>query len=805
MKKTLFLFILQLPFILLAQEICSNGIDDDGDGLIDCYDNDCADSSYCDGFFLSKPETPLSCRYFPERDTTLEIEQVWSTPFIDGAGSMQCAVGDIDSDGDFEMVIATNGTIEILDGQTGLVDTFWSLPANYAPSHPAIADVDNDGLADIFTVAIELGFPTSKFHLMRYDINGNIIWETETSVTPNNPFGTAAPFVANFNYDDTAEISVFGEIFNSITGEQKIFINDTTLITALASYLPIAMDVLPDDSCMACGGLEFITGNHVYSIDLENDTAILEAKIDMPRGMPSIADIDNDQLLDIIVVAPNVLHFNAPTSADTTLVYAWNPRTETLIRNKSIPNNGNGGRANVGNFDDDIEVEIGFAGAFNYVALDNDFSILWETPIDDVSSSVTGSSLFDFNCDGKKEIVYRDERFLHILNAENGNIIEAQPCLSGTSIEYPIIADITNDGQANILCSCQDAPDVNPSKYKLFKSKNDDWVGTRSVWNQFSYFGVNINDNLTVPKVQQNQAHNSLSELNTYLNQPTLVDEFGNPICFEELYDLSITIDSAVSECDSVVTFVSVCNLTLMDIYPNDIPITFYMDTILTFSDTITDTLFTETCTNYVFKFPLSSARLWGTINKSAEKHQLIAECDSANNLDSFFIEDFEILADIKSTILLLEQGEQVQIETDIIGDTFFWTPSITPNAPMPIVSGDSSFTLYLIVQNLDGCEDMDTIRINVINNTIAFPSIFSPNGDGINDHFYPLNPDAIKSINEFVIYNRWGEIIYNGGTSWDGTHNNKLQEIGVYRYIFSGILQNDENATEQGSVVLMR
>src|SRR5690606_6585623 len=35
-----------------AQEICNNGKDDDNDGFIDCYDNDCAVSTFCKGFYL---------------------------------------------------------------------------------------------------------------------------------------------------------------------------------------------------------------------------------------------------------------------------------------------------------------------------------------------------------------------------------------------------------------------------------------------------------------------------------------------------------------------------------------------------------------------------------------------------------------------------------------------------------------------------------------------------------------------------------------------------------------------------------
>ena len=46
MKKLLIIILSLLPIILTSQEICNNGIDDDGDGLIDLHDDECE----CEGF-----------------------------------------------------------------------------------------------------------------------------------------------------------------------------------------------------------------------------------------------------------------------------------------------------------------------------------------------------------------------------------------------------------------------------------------------------------------------------------------------------------------------------------------------------------------------------------------------------------------------------------------------------------------------------------------------------------------------------------------------------------------------------------
>src|SRR5690606_28042373 len=57
-----FLFV---SFIVFSQEDCSNGIDDDGDGLIDCLDPDCIDDDVaCPAF--SFPGSCLPIGYIPD-------------------------------------------------------------------------------------------------------------------------------------------------------------------------------------------------------------------------------------------------------------------------------------------------------------------------------------------------------------------------------------------------------------------------------------------------------------------------------------------------------------------------------------------------------------------------------------------------------------------------------------------------------------------------------------------------------------------------------------------------------------------
>ena len=43
----------------------------------------------------------------------------------------------------------------------------------------------------------------------------------------------------------------------------------------------------------------------------------------------------------------------------------------------------------------------------------------------------------------------------------------------------------------------------------------------------------------------------------------------------------------------------------------------------------------------------------------------------------------------------------------------------------------------------------------------VYLPSAFTPNGDGLNDFFAPLDGGDILSVNSFRVFNRWGGLVY--------------------------------------------
>jgi hypothetical protein len=77
--------------------------------------------------------------------------------------------------------------------------------------------------------------------------------------------------------------------------------------------------------------------------------------------------------------------------------------------------------------------------------------ILWSRGTQDVTSNVTGSSIFDFEGDGKAEVVYADECFGRVYSGVDGRVIFSRYRSSCTWLEHPIVVDVDGDFRAEMV------------------------------------------------------------------------------------------------------------------------------------------------------------------------------------------------------------------------------------------------------------------------------------------------------------------------------------------------------------------
>ncbi len=98
------------------------------------------------------------------------------------------------------------------------------------------------------------------------------------------------------------------------------------------------------------------------------------------------------------------------------------------------------------------------------------------------------------------------------------------------------------------------------------------------------------------------------------------------------------------------------------------------------------------------------------------------------------------------------------------------------------------TYPVELITVNVNGCSDTSMLYV-VVNGVYNFyvPSAFTPDGDGINDYFFPLGESVSGQGYELRIFNRWGNVVFfseDMSVKWDGTYKSGPAELGVYVWI---------------------
>lgn len=143
-------------------------------------------------------------------------------------------------------------------------------------------------------------------------------------------------------------------------------------------------------------------------------------------------------------------------------------------------------------------------------------------------------------------------------------------------------------------------------------------------------------------------------------------------------------------------------------------------------------------------------------------------------------------------------------------GISYSWSPAtglscINCETPTVLISSDATYCVTATDYN--GCANTDCINITIdVSGEPWAPTIFSPNGDGLNDVFYirgPVQDDQFI----LVIFNRWGEKVFETSDpkiGWDGTHNGTSLNSGSFAFIASGITWEGNEFELKGYLTLL-
>jgi hypothetical protein len=92
-------------------------------------------------------------------------------------------------------------------------------------------------------------------------------------------------------------------------------------------------------------------------------------------------------------------------------------------------------------------------------------------------------------------MVYADEQNFRIFDGTTGMVLfDDATHSSNTRIEMPLVADVDNDGNSEIV-----VPSATSDAVKVIQDTADNWVRTRRIWNQHTYHVSNINEDGTIP------------------------------------------------------------------------------------------------------------------------------------------------------------------------------------------------------------------------------------------------------------------------------------------------------------------
>ncbi len=111
----------------------------------------------------------------------------------------------------------------------------------------------------------------------------------------------------------------------------------------------------------------------------------------------------------------------------------------------------------------------------------------------------------------------------------------------------------------------------------------------------------------------------------------------------------------------------------------------------------------------------------------------------------------------------------------------------------------------YVVSALIEDCLFNDTFLLDVkdCSPAVYLPNAFSPNGDGINDLFFPQGKNFTSS--KLLIFDRWGGMIHSSegpDANWDGGN----ASAGVYVYAFEFFdTRTHEKKRIEGEVTLVK
>lgn len=158
---------------------------------------------------------------------------------------------------------------------------------------------------------------------------------------------------------------------------------------------------------------------------------------------------------------------------------------------------------------------------------------------------------------------------------------------------------------------------------------------------------------------------------------------------------------------------------------------------------------------------------------------------------------------------------EEILFESEIAPEFIAWEwefgdgKKSSEKDPIHIFSKSGEYEVKLTGYDLFGCSTVETNKVQVTSPTemIVIPNAFTPNGDGLNDTFFP----KLRAVTSFQleVFNTWGEKLFITNSleskGWDGTYKGQLAPAGNYIYRITFTTMNGQMVNRSGGITLIR